>query len=138
MAAGIGAGAGAGGSVSGHPRSRRAGQGGAGFRLLCWLLLAFCASCTSSRREAQVSRAVVADTLLLKPVDRGRFSSTYGMRYHPILKRREMHRGIDWAAPRGTPVRAAGHGTVVAAAAWGSYGHYLRIEHGGRGVHAVE
>ena len=133
MAAGIGAGAGARGSVGGHPASRRAGQGGTGFRLLCCLLLALCASCTPSRREAQVSREgpVVADTLLLKPVDRGHLSSPYGMRYHPILQRREMHRGIDWAAPRGTPVRAAGHGTVVAAAAWGSYGHYLRIDHGG-------
>ena len=53
------------------------------------------------------------------------------MRYHPILKRPETHRGIDWAAPRGTAVRAAGHGMVVAAAPWGSYGHYLRIDHGG-------
>jgi murein DD-endopeptidase MepM/ murein hydrolase activator NlpD len=43
-----------------------------------------------------------------------------------------MHLGVDWAAPRGTPVRAAGHGMVVAAGPWGSYGHYLRIDHGGR------
>ncbi|HSA82240.1 MAG TPA: M23 family metallopeptidase [Geminicoccaceae bacterium] len=74
---------------------------------------------------------MLADTLLLKPVDRGRLSSPYGVRSHPILKRQELHRGIDWAAPRGTPVRAAGHGIVVAAAPWGSYGHYLRIDHGG-------
>jgi murein DD-endopeptidase MepM/ murein hydrolase activator NlpD len=96
--------------------------------MLCWLLLALCASCTSSRRDVPL----LADSLLLKPVDRGRLSSTYGMRYHPILKRREMHRGVDWAAPRGTAVRAAGHGMVVAAGPWGSYGHYLRIDHGGR------
>jgi hypothetical protein len=70
-------------------------------------------------------------TLLLKPVDQGRLSSGYGVRYHPILKRRQMHRGIDWAAPRGTPVRAAGHGVVVAAGRFGAYGEYLRIDHGG-------
>jgi murein DD-endopeptidase MepM/ murein hydrolase activator NlpD len=127
MAAGIGVGTGVRRSVGGHAASWRPGPGGTGFRLLCYLLLALCAGCTSSPRDAPL----LADTLLLKPVDRGRLSSTYGMRYHPILKRREMHRGIDWAAPRGTPVRAAGHGMVVAAAAWGSYGHYLRIDHGG-------
>lgn len=128
MAAGIGASAGATGSVNAHAPSRRPEPGATGFRMLCWLLLALCASCTSSRRDVPL----LAESLLLKPVDRGRLSSTYGMRYHPILKRREMHRGIDWAAPRGTAVRAAGHGMVVAAAPWGSYGHYLRIDHGGR------
>src|SRR5918994_1787533 len=38
--------------------------------------------------------------------------------------------GIDWAAPRGTAVRAAGHGIVVEAGRFGAYGHYVRIEHG--------
>ena len=52
-------------------------------------------------------------------------------RQHPILKRPMMHWGIDWAAPRGTPVRAAGHGVVRAAGPFGSYGRYLRIDHGG-------
>jgi murein DD-endopeptidase MepM/ murein hydrolase activator NlpD len=73
----------------------------------------------------------MTDTLLLMPVDRGRLSSGYGVRYHPILKRRQLHRGIDWAAPRGTPVRAAGDGIVVAAGRFGAYGHYVRIDHGG-------
>jgi murein DD-endopeptidase MepM/ murein hydrolase activator NlpD len=74
----------------------------------------------------------MTDSLLLKSVDRGRLSSAYGMRYNPITKRRQMHRGIDWAAPRGTAVRAAGDGVVVAAGRLGTYGHYLRIDHGGR------
>ncbi|MGH6899141.1 MAG: M23 family metallopeptidase [Geminicoccaceae bacterium] len=73
----------------------------------------------------------MTDTLLLKPVDQGRLSSGYGLRHHPILKQRQTHRGIDWAAPRGTPVRAAGHGVVVAAGRFGAYGQYLRIDHGG-------
>jgi murein DD-endopeptidase MepM/ murein hydrolase activator NlpD len=70
-------------------------------------------------------------TLLLKPLDQGRLSSGYGVRYHPILKRRQIHLGIDWAAPRGTPVRAAGHGVVIAAERFGAYGHYVQIDHGG-------
>jgi murein DD-endopeptidase MepM/ murein hydrolase activator NlpD len=126
MAAGIGASAGAKGR--GYATVRGPEPGATGFRMLCCLLLVLCAGCTSSRRDAPL----LADSLLLMPVDRGRLSSAYGMRYHPILKRPEMHRGIDWAAPRGTPVRAAGHGTVVAAGRWGGYGHYLRIDHGGR------
>jgi murein DD-endopeptidase MepM/ murein hydrolase activator NlpD len=101
-------------------------------RAFCGLLV-LCAGCTSSPGEAtSASRpaSLRADTLLLKPVDRGLLSSAYGIRFHPILKRRQMHLGIDWAAPRGTPVRAAGHGVVVAAGRFGAYGHYLRIEHG--------
>ena len=125
MAVGIGASAGATGR--GYAIFRGPGPGATGFRMLCCLLLALCAGCTSSR---QGDVPLLADSLLLMPVDRGRISSAYGMRYHPILKRPELHRGIDWAAPRGTSVRAAGHGMVVAAGPSGSYGHYLRIDHG--------
>ena len=78
------------------------------------------------REPAQLA----AKGLLLKPVDRGRLTSGYGSRYNPFSKRRQRHQGIDWAAPRGTPVRAAGDGVVVAAGRLGSYGHYLRIDHG--------
>jgi murein DD-endopeptidase MepM/ murein hydrolase activator NlpD len=73
----------------------------------------------------------MADTLLLKPVDRARLTSGYGPRSNPVLKRRQMHRGIDWAAPRGTPVRAAGNGVVVAIERSGAYGRYIEIDHGG-------
>jgi murein DD-endopeptidase MepM/ murein hydrolase activator NlpD len=111
-----------------HRSARRIG----GLRALCGLLV-LCAGCTSNPGEATSAGRPVslrADTLLLKPVELGRLSSAYGNRYHPILKTRQMHPGIDWAAPRGTPVRAAGHGVVVAAERFGAYGHYLRIEHG--------
>jgi murein DD-endopeptidase MepM/ murein hydrolase activator NlpD len=73
----------------------------------------------------------MADTLLLKPVDSARLTSGYGPRSNPVLKRRQMHRGIDWAAPRGTPVRAAGNGVVVAIERSGAYGRYIEIDHGG-------
>lgn len=104
----------------------------AGLRAFCGLLVV-CAGCASSPGQAiSAGRPVPlrADTLLLKPVDRGRLSSAYGIRYHPILKTRQMHPGIDWAAPRGTPVRAAGQGVVIAAERFGAYGYYVRIEHG--------
>lgn len=70
-----------------------------------------------------------ARTLLLQPVDGGRLSSTFGMRMHPILGRRTLHRGVDYAAPEGTPIRAAGDGLVVHAGLRGGYGHLVRIRH---------
>ena len=45
-----------------------------------------------------------------KPVKGARFTSGFGMRRHPLLRYRRMHTGIDWAAPSGTPILAAGHG----------------------------
>ena len=76
--------------------------------------------------------AQTASSLLVKPVDHGRLSSRFGWRArHPILGRRAFHRGIDWAAPQGTPVRAAADGTVVALKHWGGYGNYVRIDHVG-------
>ena len=102
-------------------------------RALCGFLV-LCAGCALSSGEAvSASRStpVMATTLLLKPVDSGRLTSGYGPRYNPVLKRRQMHRGIDWAAPRGTPVRAAGNGVVVAIERSGAYGRYLEIDHGG-------
>jgi murein DD-endopeptidase MepM/ murein hydrolase activator NlpD len=74
----------------------------------------------------------IRKALLQTPVDATRISSTYGMRLHPILGYTTMHRGVDFAAPEGTPVRAAGDGTVVVAGDGGSYGNYVRIEHNAR------
>ena len=131
MAAGIAADGGRSKNLA-TPGRCRSGSGIDGVRALCGLLIV-CAGCTSSPGEATSagrSASLPADTLLLKPVDRGRLSSAYGIRFHPILKRRQMHPGIDWAAPRGTAVRAAGHGIVAEAGRFGAYGHYVRIEHG--------
>jgi murein DD-endopeptidase MepM/ murein hydrolase activator NlpD len=67
--------------------------------------------------------------LLRQPVPHGKFRSPYGMRTHPILRYRKMHWGVDWAAPRGTPIIAAGNG-VVEAAGWESgYGKQTVIRH---------
>ncbi len=67
--------------------------------------------------------------LLRKPVPNGKFRSAYGMRRHPISRRLKLHGGVDWSAPRGTPIIAAGNG-VVEKAGWGSgYGKQTIIRH---------
>ena len=51
------------------------------------------------------------------PVDGARISSRFGMRYHPVLGYTRMHKGVDFAVPVGTPVMAAGSGTIKLKAA---------------------
>ena len=69
--------------------------------------------------------------LLRTPVDAARVSSGFGMRLHPILGYTRLHPGIDFAAPKGTPVFAAGDG-VIAEKRWaGGYGNWLKITHQG-------
>jgi len=63
------------------------------------------------------------------PINGARLSSSFGRRKHPILGYRKMHAGVDFAAPRGTPVLAAGSGTVERANRYGSFGNYIRIRH---------
>ena len=71
----------------------------------------------------------IRKTLLRTPVDGARMSSTYGMRKHPILGYTRMHRGLDFAAPRGTPVFAAGDGVIERIGRNGAYGKYIRLQH---------
>ena len=63
------------------------------------------------------------------PIDGARLSSGFGKRRHPILGYNKMHRGIDFAAKRGTPVYAAGDGIIERANFYGAYGRYIRIRH---------
>lgn len=63
--------------------------------------------------------------------DEVRLTVGFGMRVHPLLNVRRMHPGVDWAAPRGTPVIAAGPGQVVFAGEKGEYGNAIAIDHGG-------
>ncbi|QDZ01493.1 M23 family metallopeptidase [Nitratireductor mangrovi] len=67
--------------------------------------------------------------LLRNPVPNGRFRSGFGMRRHPILGYRKMHTGVDWSAPRGTPIIASGNGTVEKAGWVGGYGRQTIIRH---------
>ncbi len=67
--------------------------------------------------------------LMRKPVSDGRFRSGFGMRRHPIHKYRKMHTGVDWAAPRGTPIMSAGNGTVIKAGWSSGYGRRIEVRH---------
>lgn len=84
-------------------------------------------------------------SLLRYPLEFTRITSTFSSsRFHPILKIRRPHLGVDFAAPIGTPVRAVGNGIVKWAGWKGSFGRHVEIDHGGdlasayshlRGIH---
>ena len=69
--------------------------------------------------------------LLRTPLDGAHVTSGFGMRMHPILGFTKMHTGIDFGAPIGTPVFAAGDGVVKEARWAGGYGRWLQIQHNG-------
>ena len=72
----------------------------------------------------------VAQAFLRSPLKFSRISSRYTLsRYHPVLKKWRSHRGVDFAAPTNTPVRAAADGTISFAGRNGGYGNLVRIEH---------
>jgi murein DD-endopeptidase MepM/ murein hydrolase activator NlpD len=72
------------------------------------------------------------DALLRYPLEFTRISSTFSYsRFHPILKRRRPHLGVDFAAPTGTPVRSVGTGKVRWAAWKGGLGRHVEVDHGG-------
>ena len=67
--------------------------------------------------------------LVRKPISIGETRSGFGMRKHPILGYYKMHTGVDWAAPIGTPILAAGNGTVIKAQWDSGYGRRVEIQH---------
>jgi murein DD-endopeptidase MepM/ murein hydrolase activator NlpD len=72
-----------------------------------------------------------AKSMLMKtPVDGARISSVFGAREHPILGYTRMHKGIDFAVPKGTPVMAAGSGTVTFSGVQRGFGNIIIISHG--------
>ena len=75
------------------------------------------------------SGASLSTNLMKTPIDGARLSSLFGKRKHPILGYTRMHRGLDFAAPRGTPVLAAGNGVVIQKGRNGDFGKYIRIKH---------
>ena len=74
----------------------------------------------------------IRKSLLRTPVDGARITSGFGMRMHPVLGYSKMHKGLDFGAPTGTPIFAAGSGTVVEMGKKGAYGNYVRIRHNGQ------
>ena len=71
----------------------------------------------------------VKKSILKTPLDGARISSNYGMRKHPISGFNKMHKGVDFAAPSGTPIYAGGNGVIEYVGRNGGYGKYIRIRH---------
>ena len=69
--------------------------------------------------------------LMKTPLNGARLSSGFGNRKHPILGFTKMHKGVDFAAPIGTPIFAAGDGIIEYSGWNGAYGKYIRIRHNG-------
>ncbi len=67
--------------------------------------------------------------LLRKPISDGEMRSGFGMRYHPIMRYSKMHTGVDWANKIGTPILAAGNGTIIKAEWDSGYGRRIEIQH---------
>ena len=78
-----------------------------------------------------IEGASVRKALMRTPINGTRLSSSYGMHKHPILGYSRKHRGVDFAAPTGTPVYAGGDGTISMLGRHGNYGKYIRIHHNG-------
>jgi len=71
----------------------------------------------------------VKKSILKTPLDGARISSNFGMRKHPISGFNKMHKGVDFAAPTGTPIYAGGNGIIEYIGRNGGYGKYIRIRH---------
>ena len=70
---------------------------------------------------------------LRSPVEFSRITSRFSnKRWHPVLSKWRSHKGVDYAARRGTPVRASGDGKIIHAGNKGGYGRSIIIQHGGR------
>lgn len=72
----------------------------------------------------------IRKALMRTPINGARLSSSFGRRKHPVLGYTKMHRGVDFAAPRGTPIYAAGDGVIEKRQRWSTFGNYMRIRHG--------
>jgi murein DD-endopeptidase MepM/ murein hydrolase activator NlpD len=69
-------------------------------------------------------------TFLASPMEFSRVTSGFAMRMHPILNQWRAHKGVDYGAPTGTPVRAVARGSVSFAGRQNGYGNVVEVEHG--------
>ncbi len=83
--------------------------------------------CVSGKDQVQ---SVTVRNGMLTPVN-GVLTSRFGPRMHPVLKTVRIHKGVDWAAPVGTPIYAAFNGKIKFVGDAGSYGNLVKISHGG-------
>jgi murein DD-endopeptidase MepM/ murein hydrolase activator NlpD len=68
---------------------------------------------------------------LRSPLEFSRVSSGFSMRFHPILQKWRAHKGIDYAAPSGTHVKATADGVIESVGRQGGYGNFITIKHQG-------
>jgi len=71
----------------------------------------------------------IVRSLMRTPVDGARVSSTFGMRVHPVLEFMKAHKGIDFAAPIGTPIYASGNAVIELASPSATPGNWARLRH---------
>ncbi len=82
---------------------------------------------------AKAKKVMLASIPAIQPVKKEnltRMASGYGMRMHPILKIRKKHNGMDFTAPKGTPIYASGNGKVIRAGRSSTFGNVVYIDHG--------
>jgi murein DD-endopeptidase MepM/ murein hydrolase activator NlpD len=84
-----------------------------------------------NRGKGKSSGLVPFTGRFLKPAA-GPITSGFGRRFHPILKKWRLHTGVDFGAPRGSPIRAAADGIVISAGYSRGYGNRVILDHGGR------
>lgn len=82
-----------------------------------------------SLEDLQLVRAAVDDVPILAPARNARLTSRFGNRRDPFTRRTAFHAGIDYAAPRGTPIYAPADGVVTRAARRGGYGLMIELDH---------
>jgi murein DD-endopeptidase MepM/ murein hydrolase activator NlpD len=87
------------------------------------------AKANAGKNQKPAASASVSSGGFVRPVG-GRISSPYGYRIHPISGRRQMHRGVDYAAPMGAAVGSTKAGTVIVRTYNSSYGNYIIVDHG--------
>ncbi|MDB4037147.1 M23 family metallopeptidase [Polaribacter sp.] len=81
-------------------------------------------------KEKEKMLAAIPAILPVKLVDLTRMASGYKWRMHPILKIRKFHKGMDFTAPKGTPIYASGNGKVIRSSRSATYGKVVYIDHG--------
>jgi murein DD-endopeptidase MepM/ murein hydrolase activator NlpD len=82
-----------------------------------------------SEGHYDVNGKSVQKALMKTPINGARLSSSYGMRKHPIDGFNKMHKGTDFAAPKGTPIMASGNGIIKKASWCGGGGNCIKIRH---------
>jgi murein DD-endopeptidase MepM/ murein hydrolase activator NlpD len=87
-------------------------------------------SLSEAKESMTLHKELLESTPSILPTG-GRISSRYSAsRYHPILNRAMRHEGIDFAAPRGSPIMAAAKGRIIRAGNFSGYGLMVEIDHG--------